>query len=199
MTSHAETQGSGPSPGRPRREAILEATLQILRMDGPRALSHRTVAKAAGVPLAATTYYFASKDEMMEEALSRIAGEDVERLEALRERLDLRDADPKAVAGLLAAALCAENETLLPKYEIYLEAARRPALQRHCSHWIAAFQALAADALAQAGAADPAHAGRMLHASIDGLLVHRLATAEGPIREDELRDDLERLLRSALL
>jgi DNA-binding transcriptional regulator YbjK len=198
VSSQPDPQPPGTAPDQPRREAILEATLRILKLDGPRALSHRTVAKAAGVPLAATTYYFASKEEMMEEALARVAGEDVERLEAMRAQLDLRDADPVEIAGLLAAVLCLENETMLPKYEVYLEAARRPALQRHCAHWIAAFSALASDALAQAGAAEPEAAGRMLHASIDGLLMHRLATAEGPIREDELRADLERLLRSAL-
>jgi DNA-binding transcriptional regulator YbjK len=41
-----------------RRRAILEATLRIIIRDGVRAVRHRAVAKEAGVPLSATTYYF---------------------------------------------------------------------------------------------------------------------------------------------
>jgi len=41
-----------------RRRAILEATLRIIVRDGVRAVRHRAVAKEAGVPLSATTYYF---------------------------------------------------------------------------------------------------------------------------------------------
>lgn len=41
-----------------RRRAILEATLRIIIRDGIRAVRHRAVAKEAGVPLSATTYYF---------------------------------------------------------------------------------------------------------------------------------------------
>jgi DNA-binding transcriptional regulator YbjK len=191
------TPGSGEAPDQPRREAILEATLRILRLDGPRALSHRTVAKAAGVPLAATTYYFASKDEIMEEALRRIAGEEVERLDALRVALP-SDASPAEMAALLARALRAEYEGELPKFEIYLEAARRPALRAHCAHWIGAFRRLAEAALRDAGADDPEAAARLLVAAIDGLILQRLGTAEGPIEEGDFRADLERLVRYAL-
>lgn len=41
-----------------RRRAILEAALRIIVRDGVRAVRHRAVAKEAGVPLSATTYYF---------------------------------------------------------------------------------------------------------------------------------------------
>jgi DNA-binding transcriptional regulator YbjK len=188
---------SGDAPERPRREAILDATLRILRLDGPRALSHRTVAKAAGVPLAATTYYFASKEELMEEALRRVAGEEVERLDALRLALPA-SASVEEKASVLARALRAEHERELPKFEIYLEAARRPALRAHCAHWIGAFQRLAESALRDAGAPDPERAGRLLVAAIDGMIVQRLATAEGPLGEDEWRAELERLIGYAL-
>lgn len=41
-----------------RRKAILEASLRIVVKDGVRGVRHRAVAKEAGVPLSATTYYF---------------------------------------------------------------------------------------------------------------------------------------------
>ena len=55
-----------PYQGRPtkrkdsteRRNAILNAALTVMVRDGIREVRHRSVAKEAGVPLSATTYYF---------------------------------------------------------------------------------------------------------------------------------------------
>lgn len=48
-----------------RRRAILEAALRIVVRDGVRAIRHRSVAKEADVPLAATTYYFKDIQELI--------------------------------------------------------------------------------------------------------------------------------------
>jgi len=49
-----------------RRQAMLEAALQIVGEEGCAALTHRRVAERAGVSLSATTYYFRSKEEVLE-------------------------------------------------------------------------------------------------------------------------------------
>ncbi len=54
--------------GRQRRADIIEATLRVMRREGLRALSHRVIAREAGVPLAATTYYFTDLEELVTEA-----------------------------------------------------------------------------------------------------------------------------------
>jgi DNA-binding transcriptional regulator YbjK len=54
--------------GRQRRLDILEATLRIMRRDGLRAVSHRTVAAEARVPLASTTYYFSDLEDLITES-----------------------------------------------------------------------------------------------------------------------------------
>ncbi|MFO1407697.1 MAG: TetR family transcriptional regulator [Steroidobacteraceae bacterium] len=51
-----------------RRLAILEAALRIMARDGLRAVSHRSVAAEAGVPLAATTYYFSDLEDLIAES-----------------------------------------------------------------------------------------------------------------------------------
>jgi DNA-binding transcriptional regulator YbjK len=48
-----------------RRRAILEAALRLIVREGVRAVRHRAVAKEAGVPLSATTYYFRDIDELI--------------------------------------------------------------------------------------------------------------------------------------
>ena len=69
--------------GERRREEILRATLRVIGARGPDAVTHRAVAEAAGVPLSATTYYFASKEELLAQALLLAAREETERLERL--------------------------------------------------------------------------------------------------------------------
>ena len=67
--------------GAERRGAILAATVRILRhaTGSPRSPIAR-VAREAGVPLAATTYYFTSKDELVGEALAILVEDEIERL-----------------------------------------------------------------------------------------------------------------------
>lgn len=48
-----------------RRREILEAALRIVVSEGVRGIRHRAVAKEAGVPLAATTYYFKDIQELI--------------------------------------------------------------------------------------------------------------------------------------
>ena len=55
--------------GERRREDLLRATLRLIGARGADAVTHRAVAEEAGVPLSATTYYFASKEELLEQSL----------------------------------------------------------------------------------------------------------------------------------
>src|SRR5262245_32511112 len=51
-----------------RREQILDATLRVIGDGGVDAVRHRRVAAAAGLPLGSITYYFASRDELLQAA-----------------------------------------------------------------------------------------------------------------------------------
>src|SRR5690349_25002123 len=67
--------------GGQRREEILRATIRLIGERGADAVTHRAVAEEAEVPLSATTYYFASKEELLEQTLLLAAREETERLE----------------------------------------------------------------------------------------------------------------------
>ncbi len=56
------------SDSRVRRKAILEAALRVIEKDGVRGVKHRAVATEAGVPLAATTYYFDDIQSLLHDA-----------------------------------------------------------------------------------------------------------------------------------
>lgn len=54
--------------GQQRRQEIICAAAEILREEGPSAVSHRKVAVRAGASLSATTYYFTGLDALLGEA-----------------------------------------------------------------------------------------------------------------------------------
>ena len=56
-----------------RRRAILEAALRIVVSDGVRGVRHRAVAKEAGVPLSATTYYFKDISDLIADTFTLFA------------------------------------------------------------------------------------------------------------------------------
>jgi DNA-binding transcriptional regulator YbjK len=185
--------------GAERRAAILAATVRILAAEGLGAVTHRAVAREADVPLAATTYYFASKDELLTEALGLLAGEEMERLQRRAAELDHEAyRSPSALAAEIAETLVSgsrhERDALLAKYEVYLEAARRPALRATARHWIAAFQRLAARALKAGGAPEPERRAQLLVAAVDGILIHQLVSGQTPSEGGEARRRLEGLI-----
>lgn len=54
-----------------RREKIIRATLEAVKLYGIHAVTHRKIATLAGVPLGSMTYYFSGIDELLLEAFSR--------------------------------------------------------------------------------------------------------------------------------
>jgi len=70
-----------------RRIQILQATLRIIVREGIRGVRHRAVAKEAGVPLAATTYYFKDLDELIADAFTYFAAQVSAKNRALETRV----------------------------------------------------------------------------------------------------------------
>jgi len=109
-----------------RRQRIADAIIATLATSGGRGLTHRAVDDAAGLAMGSTSYYFRSRAALLEAAVARLADLDVE---AMRE---LDPADPaESVARLMEHALTGTGRTAtLARYELSLEAARRPELRQ---------------------------------------------------------------------
>ncbi|MQA73510.1 MAG: TetR family transcriptional regulator [Solirubrobacterales bacterium] len=207
VSAAATPTRAGPSPRRvaqraERRGAILDATVRILTSEGLAAVTHRAVAREADVPLAATTYYFSSKDELVTEALAILVEDEFERISTRAIAMGHRLSSPSDAAAGLAEVLLPDADAarrLLAKFEVYLEAARRPGLRSTAAHWQRAFAGLAASALALAGADDPERLAPLLVAGTDGILVHELSqgiTGDGDV--ERLRARLEQLFAVVL-
>lgn len=172
--------------GAARREALLEATLRIVADTGADAVTHRRVAEVAQLPLASTTYYFDSKEQLLTAALQLAAERDLARLHTLAEQLRTRSGDPAhAVALVLDPAgelsdeeRAAGRRSLLAGYTLLLEAARRPALRELTRRWTEAYMTTVAEQLQRAGSTHPREDAQLLLAASDGLLIAQLSTGE---------------------
>ena len=188
-----------PLRGEARRGLLLEAALRVIAAEGPAALTHRRVAAEAGLPLAATTYWFASKDELLVEAYRMAAARDVDRIEELAAATRGLDADRlgAALADLIATELTQHRATLMASYALWLESARRPKLREVERSWTDAYVATVATILERAGTPAPRDAARILVSAIDGLVLAELARDE-PAGAQELRPLLDRLTAALL-
>ena len=95
------SQQSKRPRGAARREALLEAVLEIVAEVGAEAVTHRRVAEQAQLPLASTTYWFDSKEDLLTAALQLAAERDVARLHELADRLRERDPREAVLATVL--------------------------------------------------------------------------------------------------
>jgi DNA-binding transcriptional regulator YbjK len=181
--------GSGQSPrqdrSRRRRDALLRATIELLGETGAKSVTHRAVAERAGLPLASTTYYFESVNQLIEEALKLHVAERVAELSGMAAlALGASGASAQDIAERLAEVLAsAPTPILVAQYQMYLEAGRNPALQPAVGEALAAFEGLAAGVLATLGAREPELTAEAFVALLDGFALHRLARPRDPVRE----------------
>jgi len=174
------SQGPSQDRSRARREALLRAAIELLAEGGARAVTHRAVASRAGVPLAATTYYFASIGELTEEALRLHMAERVDELHALAMGAATGGRSVMHVAERFVDALVRrESDAIIAQFEVYLEAARNPALRQVVADALDASERLAQATLAGLGARRPAEGAAAFVAVVNGFALNRLARPRG--------------------
>jgi DNA-binding transcriptional regulator YbjK len=146
--------------------------LRVIERDGVAGVTHRSVAREAGVPTTAPTYYFATLDDLLTATLlwsAEAMCDDVLKI--------IASGTPREIARSLARAVDEQRGRTLAEYELYLLAGRRPDLKPAARRWLD----LATEV---ARPADPV-AFRAFLAAIDGLLIQGLIADAAP-NEDEL-------------
>ena len=164
--------------GEERREQLLRATLGVIARDGIPAVTHRRVAAEADVPLGSLTYWFATKDDLLREALRLFVDEETERLRTVGESLSEGMA-PEEIAERFAAVLEAgAGDDQVAQFELYLEAARNPALREVAQQCFAAYEEISRLALRAAGVEADGPLPALFVALADGLGVRRMAAGD---------------------
>jgi DNA-binding transcriptional regulator YbjK len=152
---------------RQRRDELLAATIELFAEGGSRAVTHRAVARRAGLPPATTTYYFASIQDLLREALAAHIQQWTSDLADLTEL----DAGPPLSlddATTLVSHVFAQRgpEVAGRELSIYLAATRDPALHDAATEVLEQFEVLAVRILARLGVPN----GEPLAASIIALV-----------------------------
>jgi DNA-binding transcriptional regulator YbjK len=179
-----------------RRDRIVDGALAVIARVGPDGLTHRLVAAEAGVSLASTTYWFRSKEDIVEAAFVRAVDEGVAAIAARKDELAAWSATsaPVDLARSIERECTTDRDRTIVGYALWVEAQRRPGLRVHAERWTAAYVDLYAHllrALGATGAVDDA--ARLLTAAIDGLISQQLA-ADAPLAVPELARVLAPLL-----
>jgi len=117
--------------GERRRHALVRAAAELLCEGGFEAVRHRAVAERAGIPLASTTYYFASLEELVANAVEYLGAAESSALRTRVDELPRRRRGAEAAADVLVDLLAAETtrEQLISRYERYIACARYPGLR----------------------------------------------------------------------
>ncbi|MBY9075360.1 TetR family transcriptional regulator [Nocardioides sp. WL0053] len=168
--------------GLERRRQLIAAALRVLEREGLAGFNHRAVAAEAGVALASATYHFTGIDDL---AVSAMLAATEEFTESLCERAD-GVTTLATYATALADELAHHRGRVVAGYELYLLAARRPALRDAAVAW-----ARAGTEPLLAGA-DPVRTRAFL-AVVDSLCLEALLSDSPPTA-----GDIEALLAHAL-
>jgi len=165
--------------GERRRRALVEAAADLILESGLDAVRHRAVATRAGLPLASTTYYFDSLDDLLTCAM-HYNGE--RELDAMRERVrEIRQLprSREGTADLIVDLLIGprdgdggiERERLISRYERCVATARYPELRDGQVRMREQIDDLLTDLLERCGRSVRTRELRRLVAVVDGAVL----------------------------
>ncbi|PQE00865.1 TetR/AcrR family transcriptional regulator [Mycolicibacterium parafortuitum] len=120
--------------GERRRYALVSAAADLLCEGGFDAVRHRAVARRAGLPLASTTYYFSSLEDLIACAVEHVGLRESAQLRDRVTALSRRRRGAEATADILVDLLIGDNperviEQVISRYERYIACARQPGLR----------------------------------------------------------------------
>jgi AcrR family transcriptional regulator len=190
-----------------RRAEIADAAISTLARDGMRGLTHRAVDRAAGLPEGSASYYFRTRQALLQATVERLAELDSTDMPPgpgmppgtglpAPSGQDL-DAFAAAAARIVESWLTSGRERQLARYELALEATRRPELRQALVASGATIRAMVASQFAAAGVRQPGQRAADFVAFLDGLLFDQIAGAGArELTSADLRAAIRALLAS---
>ncbi|MFC4531177.1 TetR/AcrR family transcriptional regulator [Sphaerisporangium dianthi] len=210
-----------------REELIAETAITLLVERGMRGLTHRAVDEAAGLPLGSTSNLARTRAALLALTLARLTALEEGYFTAVppvAAMADVPESGAKGssqgsgavgssrrsgamgspeeladlMAGLLHRQLTEGRRTSLARYELALEATRRPELRQVYDAAGRRFREVATAVLAASGSRDPVRHGGQLVAFGEGVLFDAIAGAGAVPTLEDLRDGMRELLRGML-
>ena len=182
-----------------RRHELLEAALRLIVRDGPGAVTLRSVVTEADTSHGLVSYYFGSRDELINAALALTATRNIDALaHAWEEICPTTDADDLArqIARHSVRQMIEHEDMGITIIELHLAAARDPALRPAIVEWGRAFAHIVAPTLLAIGSNDPSRDAEILVSTINGLVMTQLAVPSRRFEAEVLTPTIARYLRT---
>ncbi|MEO3794355.1 TetR family transcriptional regulator C-terminal domain-containing protein [Nonomuraea sp. B10E15] len=185
-----------------RSELVADTAITLLAERGMRGLTHRAVDEAAGLPPGSTSNLARTRAALLELTLSRLTELEIRALGpayttarngTLGAQADMAD----TVAEGLHIQI-RDRRRALARYELALEATRRPELREIYDAAGSRFRDPAVALLAAQGSRDPVRHARQLVAFSEGLMFDAIVGAGGTPTFEELRQAVEDFLAGML-
>ncbi|WP_043630170.1 TetR/AcrR family transcriptional regulator [Nonomuraea candida] len=181
-----------------RSDLVADTAITLLAERGMRGLTHRAVDEAAGLPPGSTSNLARTRAALLELTLSRLTELEMRALAgAYGEESYELSVLPARMAEALHVQLMDRRRTLA-RYELALEATRRPELRRIYDAAGRRFRDPAVAMLAAMGSRDPVRHAHTLVAFGEGLMFDAIAGA-GPVPTVPQLEAALRALLSGLL
>lgn len=210
-----------------RAELVAETAITLLAERGMRGLTHRAVDETAGLPPGSTSNLARTRSALLELTLERLTELEVAAFEEIfgaagpdrpdalggssepdalggPDKLDgpggpvALDALTEMTARVLWAQLTVDRRRTVARYELALEATRRPELRKVYDEVGGRFRDPAVALLAAAGSPDPVRHGRQLVAFSEGVMFDAIVGAGAQPTMDDLRLGIGELLKGML-
>lgn len=160
--------------GERRKQALIAAAAELMREGGLEAVRHRAVAQRAGLPLAATTYYFESLDSLIVSAAEAEAAQTAERITSIVAGVARRSRSASRIADLFAEVFIDSEgaaSSLAWHYEQSLVVVRNPELRDVHAGLRSHIRRAISDLLDRSGRAAEAPAAEAVEAVLAGAVV----------------------------
>lgn len=180
-------------PGPDRRTILADAAITTLARQGSRGLTHRAVDRTAGLAEGTTSFYFRTRQALLDGIVARLAELDTAIVVDLPATTLDEFAD--AVTDLVGGILHRGGERQIVRYELALEANRRPELRDALTAPAVRLRELITERFTALGVDDAADRARDFLLLVDGLLFDQLvAPWAGRLDHTQLRALIGRLL-----
>jgi DNA-binding transcriptional regulator YbjK len=178
--------------GEARRAAIADAAIRLVATRGLRGLTHRAVDTEAGLPQGSTSYYLRTRDALLTACVDRMLQRDLGGF--LPTATDLAE----LLTGFIVTQVAERREDLLARYELSLEAVRRPQLRAALVQSGQQLRAMLADLLTSYGVEDAPQVAGAAAAMLDGLMYDQVAGAGSSAPPDLFEESVRRAVAALL-
>jgi len=163
-----------------RRAQLLDATIAVIGRGGLSAVTHRAVEAEAGLPHGSTTYYFKTRQHLIDAAVEHLMVVDHEAVDWIAHEIAMvlaegrGELDHDRLAGGITAWIRQRPELQLARYELTLAGSRRAEVRERMRAGRETFVRMLVPIVVAVGSPDPERDASALLAMLDGLILNEL-------------------------